>query len=385
MSRTVTMEERILLLALTLIPGIGPARIKAITAYLPGRMMDVQHLAVNELTLISGIGESLARQVHHFLHHAPTRDEAVTSAEKQIAELPRHNARLVTILDADYPALLKEIYDPPPCLFVRGKLPDASHPGLAVVGTRYASQYGKQVTALLCRDLATCGVVVYSGLAYGIDMAAHTATLQNGGKTVAVLASGVDTIYTDPKGKIWPKIIEQGALISEEWFGSELTPGKFPKRNRIISGITSGTIVVESDLKGGSLITAASALEQNREVFAVPGSIFSRTSRGTNRLIQQGSAKAVMSVDDIISELGPQFTRGCSKTPLLQQNTAQANQLTPAEQAILQIMDTEPLHIDALAVASGIDVSSLLVLLFELELKAAIVQQPGQFFQKRIF
>ena len=378
------MDEKILLLALTLIPGIGPARIKAITAHLPGRFGDVLHLGMMELMQRSGIGESLARQMHHFLHHAPSRDEAFASAEKQIAELPRHQAKIITILDPDYPPLLREIYDPPPCLFVRGKLPDADTPGLAVVGTRYASQYGKQATVLLCRDLVQCGIVIFSGMAYGIDIAAHTAALENGGTTVAVLASGVDTIYTDPNGKLWPKIIERGALISEEWFGSELSPGKFPKRNRIISGISSGTIVVESDLKGGSLITATTALEQNREVFAVPGSIFSRTSRGTNKLIQQGSAKAVMSVDDILNELGPQFARNCSRKPALQAQVLQSS-FTSAEQAILVIMEREPMHIDALAVTSGIDVSSLLVLLFELELKAAVVQQPGQLFQKRIF
>ncbi len=316
------LEERVLLLALTLIPGIGPARIKAIATHLPGRLTDVLHLEVRgAYAEISGIGESLARQIHHFLHHTATREDAERAAEKQMTELQRYNAHLVTILDPDYPPLLKEIYDPPPCLFVRGKLPDANKPALAVVGTRYASQYGKQAATMLCRDLVNSGVVIFSGLAYGIDMAAHVATLQNGGTTVAVLASGVDTIYTDPKGKLWPKIIEHGALISEEWIGSELSPGKFPKRNRIISGITSGTIVVESDLKGGSLITAASALEQNREVFAVPGSIFSRTSRGTNRLIQQGSAKAVMNVEDIIDG-----TRAAICRKLFRKNTIAAKQ-----------------------------------------------------------
>lgn len=371
------MDEKILLLALTLIPGIGPARIKAIAAHLRGRFGDVLHLGMIELMQISGIGESLARQMHHFLHHAPSRDEAFASAEKQIAELPRHQAQIITLLDPDYPPLLREIYDPPPCLFVRGKLPVTDTPALAVVGTRYASQYGKQATVLLCRDLVQRGIVIFSGMAYGIDIAAHTAALENGGTTVAVLASGVDTIYTDPNGKLWPKIIERGALISEEWFGSELSPGKFPKRNRIISGISSGTIVVESDLKGGSLITATAALEQNREVFAVPGSIFSRTSRGTNKLIQQGSAKAVMSVDDILTELGPQFAKNCFGKPALQAQVLQSS-FTSAEQAILVIMEREPMHIDALAVTSGIDVSSLLVILFELELKAAVVQQPDR-------
>jgi DNA processing protein len=384
MTLPAAMEERILLLAMTLIPGIGPARIKAISAHLPGRLSEIMHFGLNELMQISGIGESLARQIYHFLHHAATREEAAASAEKQMLDLQRCNASMITILDPDYPALLKEIYDPPPCLFVRGTLPGEHDPALAVVGTRYASSYGKQVTAQLCRDLVNCGVVIFSGLAFGIDMAAHAATLENGGITVAVLASGIDTIYTDPKGKIWPKIIERGAIISEEWIGSELTPAKFPKRNRIISGISSGTLVVESDMKGGSLITAAAALDQNREVFAVPGSIFSRTSRGTNRLIQQGSAKAVMSADDIITELGPQFARNCSIKTSSPNNTSSAP-LTPIEHAIIQCMTTEPVHIDALAVTSGIDVSSLLVHLFELELKAAVMQQPGQFFQKRIF
>ncbi len=377
------MENRTLLLVLTLIPGIGPARIKAITRHLPD-LTDVLHTGVDDLMNVPGIGESLARQIHHFLHHAPTRQAAEKSAEEQIAMLHRYNASMVTILDPDYPPLLQEIYDPPPCLFIRGKLPSVPTPGLAVVGTRYASMYGKQATALLCRDLVNCGIIIFSGLAYGIDMAAHVAALENRGTTVAVLASGVDTIYTDPKGKVWPKIIEQGAIISEEWFGSELSPGKFPKRNRIIAGISLGTIVIESDLKGGSLITASAALEQNREVFAVPGSIFSRTSRGTNKLIQQGQAKAVMSVDDIVSELGAPFAKSYSEKSGLQ-NNERTDPLTLMEESIINCMGSEPMHIDALATASTIDVSSLLVHLFELELKNTVVQQPGQFFQKRIF
>ena len=221
-------------------------------------------------------------------------------------------------------------------------------------------------------------------MAYGIDMAAHAAALEYGGLTIAVLASGVDTIYTDPKGKLWPKIIEHGALISEEWLGSELSPGKFPKRNRIISGISAGTIVIESDLKGGSLITAAAALEQNREVFAVPGSIFSASSRGTNRLIQQGLAKAVMNGEDIITELGTRFIKSHSPKQDQKENMPLTH-LTPEEQTILQSMGTEPMHIDTLAFVTSIDISSLLVHLFELEQKTAIIQQPGQLFQKKTF
>ena len=376
------MENNILLLILTLIPGIGPARIKAITKHLHERLADVLHTDVSDLMQVPGIGEPLARQIYHFLHHAETRQAAEKSAEEQISRLHGLNASLITILDPDYPSLLKQIYDPPPCLFVRGTLPPDNSPSLAIVGTRHASLYGKQSAKLICRDLVSFGVSIYSGMAYGIDMAAHAATLEHGGLTVAVLASGVDTIYTDPKGKLWPQIIEHGALISEEWLGSELSPVKFPKRNRIISGISAGTVVIESDLKGGSLITAAAALEQNREVFAVPGSIFSRTSKGTNKLIQQGQAKAVMNGADIITELGAQFIKSYPAKQAEQVNIPNTD-YTSQEQAILDKMGTEPMHIDALATATAIDISSLLVHLFELELKTGITQQPGQLFQRK--
>ena len=374
------MENTTLLLLLTLIPGIGPARIKALSAHLQN-LHDVLQAEVDGLMQVPGIGEPLARQIYDFLHHTETRQKAIQAAEEQIHQAERYRAKLITILDSDYPPLLKQIYDPPPCLFVRGELPSASTPGLAVVGTRNASEYGTKCTALFCRELASYGIVVYSGLAFGIDMAAHRATLENGGTTVAVLASGVEQIYTDPNGKLWPKIIEHGALISEEWIGSELVPAKFPKRNRIISGISAGTLVVESDLKGGALITAAAALEQNREVFALPGNIFSRTSRGTNKLIQEGQAKAVMSVDDILVELGKNFIKKSSRPS--QEVRQPLTPLSPSELSILERMGREAVHIDTLAAVTGIDLSSLLVHLFELELKGAVQQQPGQLFLNR--
>jgi len=374
------MEKSMLLLALTLIPGIGPSRIKALINHLPD-INDVLQADVDALKTIPGIGEPLARQIHDSLAHSETRAAALNAAEEQIAALHRCNAKLLTILDPDYPPLLKEIYDPPPCLFIRGTLPDPHTPGIAVVGTRKASAYGKECTEKLCQGLVSLGAVIFSGMAYGIDMTAHLATLKHGGTTVAVLASGVDTIYTDPQGKVWPKIVEHGALISEEWIGSSLSPGKFPKRNRIISGISAGTLVTESDLKGGALITAANALEQNREVFAVPGSIFSRSSRGTNRLIQQGQAKAVMGVEDIITELWPHFAGTLTETAALPPDNLYLK-LNNHERTILERMTREPVHIDTLAAETGMDVSLLLVHLFELELKSAIMQMPEQFFRK---
>ncbi|MWV54348.1 DNA-processing protein DprA [Chlorobium phaeovibrioides] len=368
-----------LLLALTLIPGVGSARLKTLAEAHPD-LPSILHQAPSSLARLPGIGEKLATIVHRFLHQANSLQAAIEKAEQQLTLLHRLGGTMVTILDPLYPPLLREIYDPPSCLFIRGTLPPPEALGLAVVGTRYASQYGKKCADLFCKAFAQRGIAVYSGLAYGIDTAAHSATLQHGGQTIAVLAGGVDSAYTDPQGKLWPQIIENGALISEEWIGSELTPAKFPKRNRIISGITSGTLVIESDIKGGSLITARSALEQNREVFAVPGPIFSRGSRGTNSLIAEGAAKAVTSVEELINELGPRFT--LTRPGATPETRRPAAPFSAEESALLKAMGEEPIHLDELAQKSGIDYAGLLLLLFDLEMKSAIEQQPGQFFQR---
>jgi len=365
----------LILLTLSCVPGIGPARINAIISHF-GCSSVLFDASASDFLLVPGIGNALARQIANFLHHREKRSRAEQSALEQMEQIERCGGKLVTIIDTDYPALLKEIYDPPPCLFVRGTLPDPELPAIAIVGTRHATAYGKQAAGEFSRKLAVQGFQIVSGLAYGIDSAAHEAAIQSGGKTVAVLASGVDTVYTDPKGRIWPKIIEQGALISEEWFGSELLPGKFPKRNRIISGMTKGTLVVESDLKGGALITASYALEQNREVFAVPGNIYSRSSRGTNRLIQTGEAKAVLDVEDILVEFS---CTSCNSTRSVPEKNMQ---LSVEEKQLLTALGEEPVHLDMLAQKTGFDIGVLLVLLFELELKKAVIQLPGQFFRK---
>jgi len=379
MSATPGCDSRILLLTLSQIPGIGPARINAIVSNLGS---DISVLDATEGTFqhIPGIGVPLAKEIVSFLGNRQKRLAALEAADEQMLRLERYNAKLLTITDTEYPRLLREIADPPPYLFVRGNLPGNHEPGIAIVGTRRASAYGKQAAAKFSGELALQGFPIVSGLAYGIDMVAHTASIGSGGKTIAVVATGVDTIYTDPRGKVWPGIVENGAIISEEWIGSNLVPAKFPKRNRIISGITLGTLVVESDRNGGSLITASFALEQNREVFAVPGSIFSHTSRGTNMLIQLGQAKAALCVDDIISEVAPQSSR----ENIPRQNPIALDMHLSAEELnVLAIMGKESVHIDTIASKTGLDVSTLLVRLFELEMKRAVIQHPGQFFQNR--
>lgn len=371
------LEAGLFLLTLSGIPGLGPARIKAVVDRF-GCRTDLLRASADVFREVPGIGRSLAEEIAGFLSCAGKRREAEEAALLQLEELERHQAALVTIVDPAYPALLKEIYDPPPFLFVRGSLSDHDHPSIAVVGTRRASAYGKQAAAQFSGELAARGVEIVSGLAYGIDTVAHDAAIRAGGRTIAVLASGVNQIYTDPKGKIWPEIVERGALVSEERFGSEMLPAKFPKRNRIIAGMTLGTIIVESDLKGGSLITASCALEQNREVFAVPGTIYSHNSRGTNRLIQTGQAKAVLATEDVLDELNIPAPRGTVIAST--RNGSAALTISEEERRLLSSMDTDPVHLDALSVLTGHDTSELLVLLFELELKKAVVQLPGQFF-----
>ncbi|NTV47961.1 MAG: DNA-processing protein DprA, partial [Chlorobiales bacterium] len=211
-------------------------------------------------------------------------------------------------------------------------------------------------------------------------MVAHTTAIESGARTIAVLGSGVDKIYTDPSAKVYPKIIEHGAIISEEWFGVEPSPEKFPRRNRIISGLSLGTVIIESDVKGGSLITAAYALDQNREVFAVPGSIFSRKSNGTNELIRDGKAKLIHSVDDILSEVKlPAEKQAATHTAHLAQR--ELPDLSEDEMTVLKALGDSPIHIDTVAEKTGFDISDLLIILFELEIKRVAEQLPGKFFK----
>jgi len=378
MNRADVPAEKLALLILSRIPGLGPARINAIRRNL-GCSAEMLRAGEHDFGSIPGIGPVLARTIAAFLRDPGRMNRVRKEAENQFSLLERHGAELVTLDDPSYPPLLREIYDPPPFLFVRGDIRAASAPCLSVVGTRRASQYGRKAVDLFCRELVSNGMTIVSGLAHGIDTAAHTSALENGGKTIAVLAGGVDNPYTDPAGNLWPRIVENGALISEEWLGSEITPAKFPKRNRLISGLSLGTLIVESDSRGGSLITAACALEQNREVFAVPGGIFSRPSRGTNALIGKSHAKLAVSAEDILEEIRP----GTSSSHSSGVETAdRPENVTPEEQRILGSLEDEALHVDLIAEKTGMSPSSLLVCLFELELKHLVEQLPGQFFRR---
>ncbi|MCG8608693.1 DNA-processing protein DprA [bacterium] len=261
---------------------------------------------------------------------------------------------------------------------MRGTLTDADARAVAIVGTRRSSEYGRRMAHEFALELAQRGFTVVSGLAYGIDAAAHQGALEAGGRTLAVLGSGADRIYPAKHKKLAQTIAGQGAVLSEYPLGAAPDAPNFPRRNRIISGLSLGTLVVEAFEKGGALITARIAVEQNREVFALPSPVHSRPGAGTNRLIQRGHAKLVLTVDDIVEELGlPE-----PAPSLFSEATEPPPDLHPIERQLFDVLEAEPQHIDTLCQKTGHDVSTALVYLLGLEFKGLVRQMAGkQFFR----
>ncbi|HEY4689779.1 MAG TPA: DNA-processing protein DprA [Anaerolineae bacterium] len=289
------------------------------------------------------------------------------------AELKRVSAcgaRVLTWEDADYPPLLRSIPDAPPLLYIKGQLTQADAQwAVAMVGTRRATVYGRQAAIALAGDLARNGVTIVSGLARGIDAAAHTAALKAGGRTIGVMACGIDQVYPAEHARLAAQIFEHGALLTEAPIGAPPEAGNFPARNRIISGLALAAIIVEAGEQSGALITADRALEQGREVFAVPGSIFSRASAGTNRLIAEG-ATLVRSAEDVLEAL--------NLTMIVQQAEAQtAISADPIEASMLNALSHEPMHIDDLMRTLDMPIAQVSSALAMMELKGLVRQAGG--------
>jgi DNA processing protein len=307
--------------------------------------------------------------------------KAPQSIKAELDQANQKGYKIITLADSLYPPLLREIPDPPPFLYVSGRL-DGSPKNIAVVGSRNPTAYGISTTQKLCADLCAHGITIVSGMAVGIDTAAHRGALAGKGKTVAVLGSGLNRIYPSQNLSLFEKISEKGAVISEFGLNAEPEAHHFPIRNRIISGMSMGTVVVEATRKSGSLITARLAAEQNREVFAVPGSIQSFKSTGTHALIKQG-AKLVENAQDVIEELVAYMNM---EPPSLhedrvQNHTAQRQSLlTPEERALYNILSPYPEHIDTIMRKTHIASGKLLSLLLQLELKGIVQQLPGKYF-----
>ena len=282
---------------------------------------------------------------------------------------------LIGYKDANYPARLRAIADPPPVLYVRGELTAADEKAVAIVGSRSASDYGRRVARDLARGLARVGFTVVSGMARGIDGMAHEAALTAGGRTIAVLGSGVERAYPPEHDKLHAHISENGAVISELPIGTRPLAFNFPARNRLISGLSLGVVVVEATEKSGSLITASMAVEQGREVFAVPGQVGSSRSRGAHRLIRQG-ANLVESVEDILSEIAPQLLARAgvapSSAPALPPNSSEETR------KIFALLQDGAVQIDETIEKSGIAAPKVLQILLELELQGLVTQLAGK-------
>lgn len=283
---------------------------------------------------------------------------------------------IICLADADYPGLLAEIHDPPPLLFLRGRRELLSVPMLAIVGSRRSSHRGLDDARQFAAALASLGFGVVSGMARGIDASAHRGALDVAGTTLAVLGCGVDVCYPRSSQKLYQEIAEQGLILSEYNLGTPPLRHQFPQRNRIISGLSLGVLVVEAAVQSGSLITARQALEQNRDVFALPGSIHSPSSRGCNALIKQG-AKLVETTADIVEELSG-WSAG---SPVLPEETP-PDVLAP-DSALLPLLDFAPQALDVLAARSALPIPVLLAELGELELGGWVEQQPAGWLRRR--
>jgi len=364
------------LLILSHIPGIGSNRLRALVNHF-GDPHEVGRASAHQLIRVEGIERKTALAVVSFLR-GPAAGAAERFANDQISRIDKLGGRIVSFWDPDYPSNLKRIYDPPPFLFVRGEFREADGSSIAIVGTRNPTPYGTGLGERFASDLARLGLTVVSGLARGIDTTAHAAVLRSHGRTIAVIGSGVDVIYPAENKPLAERIVEQGAVVSEYEMGAKPDAVNFPRRNRIISGMTLGTLVVETGLEGGAMITATIALDQNREVFAIPSAITERRVSGTNRLIKEGKALLTESVADILGELGPRIKA------LLKDRAAASPEppqdLTLFERRLFDVMDENPAHIDLLAGRAGLSASETLVHLLSLEFKGIVRQLPGKMF-----
>ncbi len=367
-----TVDPRDILI-LSRIPGVGPGRLRALLAAF-GSAEAVAASSPRSLRMIEGIEEKTAAAVAAFFRSGAA-GEAGRFADDQRMRLERSGASTVTLWDPAYPPSLRNIYDPPPLLFVRGTLRDEDAGSVAVVGTRRPSPYGLLMAERFSCALARFGLPVVSGLARGVDSAAHMASLRSGNRTIAVIGSGIDVVYPSENRGLAERIASCGAVVSEFPFGTKPDAPNFPRRNRIVSGMTLATLVIETSPEGGAMITARMALEQGREVFAVPSPVSGTRRSGTNLLIKKGNAKLTESVDDILEELAPRLS------PLKRPAAGAAPpDLTLFERTILDGCGDDPLHVDALASRARMTVPEALVHLLSLEFKGAVRQMPGKRF-----
>lgn len=351
---------------LSLVSGVGPILRKALIDRF-GSPTAVLNSAMSDLREVQGIGPKLAKSI------AAAREEI--DAQREIDVCREKGVAIVTQDDAIYPRALAEIPDPPGVLFVRGEIKPQDAIGIAIVGSRHATTYGTTIAERLASSLARAGVTVVSGLARGIDAAAHRGALNAGGRTIGVLGSGVLNIYPPEHVELALDVIGSGAILSETPPQSPPISGAFPQRNRIITGMSLGVIVVEASDRSGALISARHAMEQNREVFAVPGRVDSRMSKGCHRLLRDG-AKLVETADDVLEELGPLIAPATSADGQQVHHPAEL-MLNDLEQQVLAAIGADPTQIDEIVSTSHVPVPQVLATLSVLEMRRLVRRVSG--------
>jgi DNA processing protein len=353
------LEDRKYWLGFSLIQHVGPKTLLRLCKHFDS-LKQAWNASPTDLRR-AGLSENAAKHI--------SQQRAEINLDRELQRIRQVDATFRTILDDDYPEPLKDIDDPPPVLYVRGTLTPQDANAICIVGTRKASIYGRDAAYQLSKDLAANGVTIISGLAHGIDTVAHEGALDAGGRTIAVTASGISEIYPADNLPLAHRIIQQGAVVTEFSIGTPPIGRNFPRRNRILSGLAHGVLVIEAGERSGALITAELAAEQGRDVFAVPGNIFNQAARGTNRLIQDG-AKLVTQAADILEEIeGVQQHIEAKETLKSSDN--------PIEQTLLDLLGPDPIHVDHLSRLSKLPIEEITSTLTLLELKG-LARNVGQ-------
>jgi DNA processing protein len=366
-----TNDERLAYLALAQVPGLGPARLQT--------LLDICHTPLGAhsapfafLSTLPGITRACATAI---------KDTPLSAGQRLLEAAERVGARILTPDDADFPAQLRPIPDPPPILFALGDLGLLDRPALAIVGSRDHTAYGETVGRALATQAGRAGIVVVSGMARGLDAVAHTAALDAGGTTIGVLGNGIGVVYPAANRALYDRVAARGLLLTEFPPGERPHAGSFPRRNRLISGLARVTVVVEAAGGSGALITAGTALDQGREVMAVPGPITSPVSTGCNRLVRDGATPYLEPADlfqhypEVVLVPEQPSSPGSSVRPL-------PDSLTAEERRLVELLAFEPAHLDSLVERAGRPVGHLLALLCALELHGLVEQQPGRMFRR---
>ncbi|MEE9443137.1 MAG: DNA-processing protein DprA [candidate division Zixibacteria bacterium] len=359
-----TVSAQAIILSLAAVGNIGPVKIRAILSRIE-RASDILDWDSYKFKQIPGISDEITVRI---------KTKLDLNYGRRLEEWADKNGiNILTLLDEDYPQSLSEIYDPPPFLFIKGNLGPSDINAVALVGSRNASEYGRMTASKLAGELAANGVTIVSGMAIGIDSSSHRGALQTGGRTLAVLGSGIDVIYPRENKRLYGEISENGAVISEFFPGTEPNSGHFPRRNRVISGLSKAVIVVEAGQKSGALLTADLALSQGKALFAVPGQLSSRQSMGANDLIKTG-ARILTSPEDIFSVL-PEL-----KNDYIAPDKKIVEELSEGENLIFDFLSDSPKQIDYLVRKSGMTANGVSGFLLSLELRGLIKQLSGKRF-----